>query len=69
MATNLAQACERGKLAAYRRMANPRIVPLAWFLDEGDHQRELMGSDPWENGLTPANRKNLETLGDATLNR
>jgi 4,5-dihydroxyphthalate decarboxylase len=62
VASNLAQACERAKLAAYRRMANPRTVPLAWFLDEWDRQRELMGPDPWENGLTPANRKNLETL-------
>ena len=31
-------------------------------LDEWDAQRELLGPDPWENGLTPANRKNLETL-------
>ncbi|MDH5748714.1 MAG: phosphate/phosphite/phosphonate ABC transporter substrate-binding protein, partial [Rhodospirillales bacterium] len=62
VASNLAQACERAKLAAYRRLANPRRVPLAWFLDEWDRQRELMGPDPWENGLTPANRRNLETL-------
>ena len=62
VANNLAQAFERAKQAAYRRMSNPRIVPLAWFLDEWDAQRELLGPDPWENGLTPANRKNLETL-------
>jgi 4,5-dihydroxyphthalate decarboxylase len=62
VATNLAQAFEKAKFAGYRRMSNPRIVPLAWFLDEWDAQRALMGPDPWENGLTPANRKNLETL-------
>ena len=62
VATNLAQAFEKAKFAGYRRMANPRIVPLAWFLDEWDAQRALMGPDPWENGLTPGNRKNLETL-------
>ena len=62
VATNLAQAFERAKFAGYRRMSNPRIVPLAWFLDEWDAQRALMGPDPWENGLTPGNRKNLETL-------
>lgn len=62
VANNLAQAFERAKFAGYRRMANPRIVPLAWFLDEWDAQRELMGPDPWEFGLTPSNRKNLETL-------
>lgn len=62
VATNLAQAFEKAKFAGYRRLSNPRIVPLAWFLDEWDAQRALMGPDPWENGLTPANRKNLETL-------
>ncbi len=62
VATNLAQAFEKAKFAGYRRMSNPRIVPLAWFLDEWDAQRALMGPDPWENGLTPGNRKNLETL-------
>ena len=62
VANNLAQAFERAKFAGYRRMGNPRIVPLAWFLDEWDAQRELMGPDPWENGLTLSNRKNLETL-------
>jgi 4,5-dihydroxyphthalate decarboxylase len=43
-------------------MNNPRVVPLAWFLDEWESQRELMGPDPWANGLTPSNRNNLETL-------
>ncbi len=62
VANNLAQAFERAKHAAYRRMSNPRIVPLAWFLDEWDAQRALLGADPWEYGLTPANRKNLEML-------
>ena len=62
VATNLAQAFERSKQAAYRRMANPRIVPLVWFLDEWDSQRTLMGPDPWEFGLSPANRKNLQNL-------
>ena len=62
VSNNLAQAFERAKHAAYRRMSNPRIVPLAWFLDEWDAQRKLLGPDPWEYGLTPANRKNLETM-------
>ncbi|MEE2996167.1 MAG: PhnD/SsuA/transferrin family substrate-binding protein [Pseudomonadota bacterium] len=62
VANNLAQAFEKAKHAAYRRMSNPRIVPLAWFLDEWDAQRALLGPDPWEYGLTPANRRNLETL-------
>ena len=62
VANNLAQAFQRAKFAAYRRMSNPRIVPLAWFLDEWDAQRELLGPDPWEYGLTEGNRKNLDML-------
>ena len=62
VANNLAQAFERAKFAAYRRVNNPRLVPLAWFLDEWDAQRQLLGPDPWENGLTPSNRKNLEMM-------
>ena len=62
IANNLAQAFDKAKFAAYRRMNNPRVVPLAWFLDEWESQRELMGPDPWANGLTPSNRNNLETL-------
>ena len=38
------------------------LVGLAEFLDEWDAQRALLGPDPWEYGLTPANRKNLENL-------
>lgn len=62
VATNIAKACELAKLAAYRRVSNPRIVPLAWFMDEWERQRALMGPDPWENGLGETNRRNLETL-------
>lgn len=62
VATNLARAFDRAKADAYRRLANPRTVPLAWFMDEWEAQRELLGPDPWEYGLGEANRRNLETL-------
>ena len=62
VASNLARAFEQAKQTAYRRIANPRIVPLAWYMDEWEAQRTLMGPDPWEYGLTPANRKNFENL-------
>ena len=62
VANSLAQAFEKAKFSAYRRMQNPRIVPLAWFLDEWDSQRKLLGPDPWEYGLTPSNHKNLQTM-------
>ena len=44
---------------AYRRVANPRMVPLAWVRTAVEEQEAMLGRDPWEYGLTPANRKNL----------
>jgi 4,5-dihydroxyphthalate decarboxylase len=59
---NLLQAFERSKQAAYERMENPRIVPLAWFRHALEEQEEVLGPDPWIYGLGPQNRNNLETL-------
>ena len=59
---NLMQAFEASKKAAYKRMENPRIVPLAWFRHFLEEQEELLGADPWIYGLDDTNRKNLETL-------
>jgi 4,5-dihydroxyphthalate decarboxylase len=47
---------------AYRRVQNPRMVPLAWVRTAVEEQEEVLGRDPWQYGLTPANRKNLETI-------
>ena len=59
---NLMQALEEAKKAAYKRMENPRIVPLAWFRHFLEEQDEILGADPWAYGLGDSNRKNLETL-------
>lgn len=59
---NLVQAFQASKKAAYQRMENPRIVPLAWFRHFLEEQEEILGTDPWPYGLTESNRKNLETL-------
>jgi len=60
--TNLTKAFEQAKQIAYRRIANPRMVPLAWVRTAVEEQEEVLGRDPWAYGLTPANRKNLETV-------
>jgi 4,5-dihydroxyphthalate decarboxylase len=60
--TNLVKAFEQAKQVAYRRVANPRMVPLAWVRTAVEEQEEILGRDPWAYGLTPANRKNLETV-------
>jgi 4,5-dihydroxyphthalate decarboxylase len=64
---NLMQAFEESKKAAYKRMENPRIVPLAWFRHFLEEQDEILGADPWAYGLGDSNRKNLETLMQYSL--
>ena len=60
--TNLVKAFEKSKQLAYKRLANPRMVPLAWVRTAVEEQEALLGRDPWSYGLTSANRKNLETV-------
>jgi 4,5-dihydroxyphthalate decarboxylase len=62
VATNLVKAFEQSKQLAYRRVQNPRMVPLAWVRTAVEEQEATLGRDPWEYGLTLANRKNLETI-------
>src|ERR1043166_970938 len=59
---SLAKAFEQAKQIAYRRVVNPRVVPLAWFSYDWDEERRFLGSDPWVFGLGEANRKNLQTI-------
>ena len=60
--TNLVKAFEASKQLAYRRVANPRMVPLAFVRTAVEEQEAILGKDPWSYGLTPQNRKNLETV-------
>jgi 4,5-dihydroxyphthalate decarboxylase len=60
--TNLVKAFEKSKQLAYKRIANPRMVPLAFVRTAVEEQEQILGKDPWAYGLTPANRKNLETV-------
>ena len=59
---NLMNAFNQAKALAMRRMGNPRIVPLVLYLETWEEQQDVFGPDPWEYGLGPANRNNLETL-------
>src|SRR5262249_29166599 len=59
---NLIKAFNTAKDHAYRRILNPRNVALAWARNALEEQLNVLGPDPWEFGLTPTNRKALETL-------
>ena len=58
---NLLRAFETSKRAAYARLQNPRIVPLAWYRSYQEQEQAILGADPWEYGLTERNRNNLAT--------
>jgi len=62
VAINLVKAFEEAKQIAYRRVANPRMIPLAWVRTAWEKERKLLGPDPWAYGLDEANRKNLKTI-------
>ncbi len=49
--TNLVKAFEEAKQIAYRRIANPRMVPLAWVRTAVEEQEQVLGPDPWAYGL------------------
>ena len=59
---NLFHAFNQAKAIGMKRMENPRVAPLAWYREAWEEQEELMGPDPWENGLTENNTKQLEML-------
>lgn len=58
----LMKAFEASKQRTYKRLENPRIVPLAWFRSFIEEQEQIFGADPWIYGLGEANRKNIATL-------
>ena len=62
LAINLYRAFNEAKTLAMKRMANPRIVPLAWYRAAWEEQERVLGPDPWEYGMSEKNRKNLETV-------
>jgi 4,5-dihydroxyphthalate decarboxylase len=59
---NLYQAFEKAKALAMRRMANPRIAPVAWYLEAWEEQQRILGPDPWEYGLGEKNRHTMQTI-------
>lgn len=59
---SLMRAFEESKKLSYKRMENPRIVPLAWFRSFVEEQEQIFGGDPWIYGLGESNRNNVQTL-------
>ncbi len=62
IASSLFRAFCEAKQAAYRRVRNPRVMPLVLFQHAWEEQAELFGPDPWRYGLGGANAANLGTI-------
>lgn len=58
---SLMKAFRQSLELSYKRMRNPRRVPLSWVMDLMEEQVAILGNDPWAPGLE-RNRKTLETL-------
>lgn len=59
VAHSLFQAFEQAKEICYRRYDDPNWSQLAWGRLFFEEQRQLLGEDPWPNGIV-RNRANLE---------
>lgn len=59
---NLYHAFNKAKAIAMKKMVNPRIVPLAWYREAWEEQEEILGTDPWEYGMTEKNENQLRKL-------
>ncbi len=55
-------ALNTAKAIAMKQMVNPRIVPLAWYMEAWEEQQQILGDDPWQYGLTEQNRKTLANM-------
>ena len=64
---SLMAAFEQAKAIAMKRVANPRVNPLAFWSHAWFEQERLMGPDPWKYGLCPANRKAIDKIVDYCL--
>lgn len=62
VAVNLYEAFQSAKTRAMKRMANPRITPLAWYREAWEEQERVLGPDPWQYGMTAQNMTTFETL-------
>jgi 4,5-dihydroxyphthalate decarboxylase len=62
LAARLVSAFEASKKIAYERAANMRLFAQAWYGANWEEEQALLGSDPWEYGLGPANMLNLQTI-------
>lgn len=61
LAVSLLNAFRESKERAFRHMADPRSVSLAWLREALEEQAEIMGPDPWSYNFETS-RATVETL-------
>lgn len=61
VAVSCLQAFQRSKEVCYRRLKDPRSLPLVWAREALQEQEALLGPDPWPYNLDD-NRRALEAV-------
>jgi 4,5-dihydroxyphthalate decarboxylase len=61
VANKLYESFERALEQCLDRLTKPRWFPLAWANQHLEHQRSVLGTNPWEYGVE-ANRDALATV-------
>lgn len=59
---SLMNAFEESKKISNHHFSNTRVGTLAWFGALWEEEHQMFGGDAWPYGLTPINRRNIETV-------
>lgn len=62
VANKMYNAFEEALELCMRRLEKPRWFPVVWANQHLEHQKEVMGENPWEYGLTDQNLTSLNKL-------
>jgi len=69
VANKLYDAFDRALQICMDRLTKPRWFPLAWANQHLEHQRDVLGENPWAYGLTDETRTALTTLQEYAANQ
>lgn len=59
---SLMAAFTASRRLAMQRLRNPRTLPLAFIQDVWGEQDRLLGTDPWQYGMTSANERAMQLI-------
>ena len=69
IAVNIYQAFEEARDICLQRYEDPRTSPFVWPHHHLEEQRQIMGINPWEYGLTSGNKRTISKLQEYAKNQ